>query len=107
MDFSLLRVSSVSLGMRSYLPWYCEEHLRRSNPVCACGSGLLRRFAPRNNQSINCRLLHRRAKTGFEEVEVAAFICLADVPREHPAIAALEAGFGLLPFGASPHQFGF
>src|SRR3954468_25101255 len=78
MVLSLARVASLSLVMIS-LSW------------------LTRSRAP----LINRRLLDRGAKAGFEEVEVAAFIGLPDMPREHPAIAALEARLRLLPFGAA------
>src|ERR1041385_849322 len=50
---------------------------------------------------INRGLLHRRAKAGFEEVEVAALVGLPDMPGEHPAIAALEPGLRLLPCSAA------
>src|SRR5437868_15017995 len=50
---------------------------------------------------VNRRLLHRRAKARFEEVEVAALVGLLDVPREHPAIAALEPRLRLLPCSAA------
>src|SRR5579863_5207808 len=51
-------------------------------------------------------LADRRAERGFEEIEVAAFIGLLDVPGEHPAIAARVARGGLLPYGTTLFQFG-
>src|SRR5687767_8659498 len=42
--------------------------------------------------SENVRLSYRRAEAGLQEIEVAAFVRLLDMPREHPAIAALIAG---------------
>src|ERR1041385_7193240 len=56
---------------------------------------------------INRGLLDRRAKAGFEEVEVAALVGLLDMPREHPAIAAFEPRLRLLPFGAAFCKLGF
>src|SRR4051794_16410553 len=37
------------------------------------------------HELINRRLSDRRAEAGFEEIEIAAFVGLLDVPREHPA----------------------
>src|SRR5690348_14357564 len=54
---------------------------------------------------INHRLSDGRAETGFEEIEIAAFIGLLDVAGEHPAIAALEAAFGRLPCRAAAGEF--
>src|SRR5215475_13676420 len=51
--------------------------------------------------SINRGFIDRLAKTGLEEIEVAAFIGLLDVLGEHPAIAAFEAALGLLPCSAA------
>src|SRR5712672_2508888 len=66
------------------------------------------RIAPeRRIKSINRRLADRRAEPRFEEIEIAAFIGLLDVARKHPAIAALEAPLGRLPFGAAFCQFRF
>src|ERR1043166_1024442 len=84
MVLSLLRVASLSLVMRFFQVLVIPGHAPWRGPGMT---------------SINRRLLHRRAKTGFEEVEVAALVGLLDVPREHPAIAALEPGLRLLPCG--------
>src|SRR5216684_2866429 len=58
-------------------------------------------------ESINRRLADRRAEAGFEEIEIAAFVGLLDVLREHPAISAFEAALRLLPFGAAFGKLGF
>src|SRR5580698_9798501 len=55
---------------------------------------------------VDRRLSDRRAEIGLEEIEVAAFIGLADMAGEHPAIAALEAGLWLLPRRAALCHFG-
>src|ERR1700693_4278596 len=60
---------------------------------------------PERRGLINRRLADRRAEGGFEEIEIAAFVGLLDVPGKHPAIAALEAPLRLLPFGAALFQF--
>src|SRR5690349_13821007 len=57
-------------------------------------------------ESINRGLVDRLAEAGLEEVEVAAFIGLLDMFREHPAIAALEAALGRLPFGSALGKLG-
>src|SRR5258705_4685717 len=89
--FSLLRVASLSLVMSfisrfSVIPGWSE------GPDVRCAiahRGISRfrvRFAPRNDVSINRRLADWRAKTGFEEIEVAAFVRLLDVLVKHPAV---------------------
>src|SRR5579871_5497046 len=65
------------------------------------------RSAPRNDALENRGLTDRFAKPRFEEIEVAAFIGLPDVPREHPAIAAFKPRLRLLPFGAALLQLRF
>src|ERR1700751_1653163 len=55
--------------------------------------------------SKNRRLVDRRSEGGFEKIEVAALVGLLDVVSEHPAIAALEPRFGLLPCGTAPGEF--
>src|SRR5712671_2127895 len=89
-DLSLLRVASVSLVIVSFSP------LRHS------GMRLLAQA--RNDESINRRLADRGAESGFEKIEVAAFVGLFDVFRKHPAIAALETALRLFPFAAAPCQ---
>src|SRR5258708_13160791 len=78
--------------------------VRSTNPESR-GSGFASR--PGTTPSINRRLADRRAKAGFEKIEITAFISLLDVASEHPAIAALETTRGLLPFGTAFCQFGF
>src|SRR5579862_2749484 len=73
-------------------------------PIVVMDSGLASR--PGMTSLVNRRLADRRAETAFEEIEIAAFIGLFDVPGEHPAIAALKTDFRLLPGGAAFCQFG-
>src|SRR5919202_1851408 len=54
--------------------------------------------------SVDRRLGHRRAEVGAQEVEVAALVRLLDVPREHPAVAALVARRRRGPGGAAAPQ---
>jgi hypothetical protein len=53
--------------------------------------------------SKDVRLRHRRTEARFQEVAVAALVRLADVAREHPAVAAAEARLGR---HRSPRAFG-
>src|SRR5450631_41046 len=115
MVLSLVRMASLSLVMvlRSYivprrmhlLSSFRDTPLWRGPGIHTPRGGYgfrARAFArPGMTTLINRRLADRRTKAGFEEVKVAAFIGLLDVAGEHPAIAALESGFGLLPFGAA------
>src|ERR1700722_4786551 len=98
--FSLLRVASVSFVMVhpfSLLSFRGDaKHRTRNLEV----PGSLRAPERRVN-SINRRLLNRRAEAGFEEIKIAAFIGLLDVSGEHPAITAFEPGLRLFPFGAA------
>src|SRR5690242_20296262 len=50
---------------------------------------------------IDRRLPYGRTESSLQKIEIAAFIGLLDVFGEHPAIAALEAPLGRLPFGAA------
>src|SRR5258708_27043225 len=77
MVFSLLRVSSLNLVM-----------------------ALLVRFA----DSVDRGFIDRRAEAVFEEIEISALVGLPYIAREHPAIAALVAGFGLLLFAPALRQ---
>src|SRR5258707_123987 len=76
--FSLLRVASVSFDMAS----------------------------SQVTRLINRRFIDRRAESGLEEIEIAALVGLFDVPRNHPAIAALESALRLLPIGAAFGELG-
>src|ERR1700738_339711 len=115
MVFSLLRVASLSLVMCLYPSCPSFRGARSANLRCATAHRGISRFrvwsfGPSRNDgvaSINRRLIDRRAKAGFEKIEIAALVGLPDVPGEHPAIAALEAGLRLLPFGAAFCQFRF
>src|SRR5256885_10982396 len=49
-------------------------------------------------------LADRRTERGLEEIEVAALVGLQDVPRVHPAVAALEARRRRGPCGASTRE---
>src|SRR5205085_9463746 len=80
-------------GTHSFVAW--APALQRTAPQ------VLRAALRPGHELINRRLLDRRAKAGLEEIEIAAFIGLFDVPREHPAIAAFEPRLRLLPFGAA------
>jgi hypothetical protein len=62
-----------------------------SRPVVGQALGALQ-------SSIDRRLTDRLAEARLQEIEVAAFV---DVVREHPAIAALVAEFGLAPGSAA------
>src|SRR5258708_2792748 len=75
-------------------------------PIVVIDSGLAAAPRPGMTALINRWFADRLAESGFQEIEIAAFIGLLDVAREHPAIAALEAAFGLLPFGAAFCEFG-
>src|SRR3954464_11762507 len=79
MVLSLLRVASLSLVMKllsSCVIPGCAPWRRPGIHTHDGGYGFRARdfVAPRNDNLINRRLLHRRAKTGFEEVEIAALI---------------------------------
>src|SRR5882672_1579412 len=74
-------------------------------PIVVMDSGLAAAPRPGMTALINRRLVDRLAESRLQEIEIAAFIGLLDVAREHPAIAALEAAFGLLPFGAAFCEF--
>src|SRR6266849_3107214 len=113
MVFSLLRVASLSLVMISIPVLSFRDGPKdqtRNLEVPRCAIAHLR-FAsrPGTTTSVNRRLADRRAKAGFEKIEIAALIGLPDVTREHPAIAALKTGLGRLPFGAAfcQSRFGY
>src|SRR6202030_133417 len=115
---SLLRVASLSFDMVLALSSFRGASKMRTT-MCNCTSEKLEiprcaiahlRSGPSDHpgmtvQLINRRLAHRRAEGGFEEIEIAAFVGLLDVPCKHPAIAALEAPLRLLPIGAALFQF--
>src|SRR3954467_3592774 len=101
---SFARVASLSFDIWPILLSF-RGGAPASNPESR-GSGFTLRV-PRNDSSINRRLAHRRSKAGFEEIEIAALVGLLDMLGEHPAIAALETPFRLLPFGAALCQLGF
>src|ERR1700681_3490983 len=101
MVLSLSRVASLSLVMCSYPSCPSFRGARSANPESRDSGSGPADHPGMTGVSINRRLADRRAKTRFEEVKIAALIGLFDVAGEHPAIAALEAGFGGLPFGAA------
>src|ERR1700678_2886960 len=55
--------------------------------------------------SVDRRLANRRAEVGFQEVEVAAFMRLADVLGVHVAITTLEPRCRRRPRGFATSQF--
>src|SRR5215831_858613 len=83
---SLSRVVSRSLVI-AFVPLSFRGDAPASNPE-------------RRVELVNRGLIDRLAKTGFQEIEITAFVGLLDVFGEHPAIAALEALLRLLPCGA-------
>src|SRR5258707_15206696 len=97
---SLLRVASLSFDI-GFIPVCLSFRGARSANPESRDSGSGPSDHPGMTGSINRRLADRRAKAGFEEIEVAAFTALFDVPGEHPAITALKAALRLLPFGAA------
>src|SRR6478752_2800399 len=62
--------------------------------------------APERQRLVDRRLLHRLPEPGLQEIEVAAFIGLLDVPGEHPAIATLVTRLRRLPCGATLCELG-
>src|SRR5882724_7651237 len=113
MVLSLSRVVSLSLVMVCSLsPFVIPGWPEGPGPESittfgSMDSGLAAARRPGMTRLINRRLADRGAESRFEEVEIAAVVGLLDVAREHPAIAALEAPFGLLPFGAASGKLGF
>src|SRR3712207_8447900 len=61
-------------------------------------------LSPVSSRSVDGRLADRQAELGLQEVEVAALVRLADVPVEHPAVAAAEARRRRRPGGAAAGQ---
>src|SRR5215471_3167237 len=104
--FSLLRV--VSLSWVIIDPFERSFRGARSASPVSRGSGVDASHRPGTTSKslVDGRLADGCAEGGFEKVEVAAFIGLLDVAREHPAIAAREATLRLLPFGAAFGKLG-
>ena len=52
------RLRNSAFRRSAFLFRHCEERLRRSNPeLCAADPGLLRRFAPRNDEVYPCMIV--------------------------------------------------
>src|SRR4051812_44614327 len=102
---------SALSGCTSWIIWMRRPRLNNAVATVAVETDLsLLRVASlslvMSRSLVNRGLADRRAEIGLEEVEVAAVIGLLDVLGEHPAIAALEAAFGLLPGGAALVELG-